>query len=240
MMNRFAFAWEPAELAHPTGDPRDGWTMEKADIGPKTTVVIFSPGGKTAVSLAHQLKHNRPAGKLPHAVIGIGSAGSQAFTQGTGLYDKVLTYEADSGDLTTELELHPESSLVICDFGGRDNAAERWTAKLHPSHSKIVKVYCSGPVKTASPEKISEEFGEMVKEGRILLNASGLRSQGMEILGEKKYFEEFLKAWEDFKAQGGIKGLDLVWGSGMDDWKKGWEDLATGRVGPDQGLVYKL
>jgi hypothetical protein len=202
-------------------------------------VVIFSPGGKTALSLAHQLKHGRPAGKLPHAIIGVGSATSQAFSQGTGLYDKVLTYEADFGDLSLELGIHPDSSLVILDFGARGNAAARWIAKLHPSYSKLIKVDVGGEVKPDSPEKVTEEF--MAKEkGSIQLNASGLRSQAMAILGEKKYFEEFSKEWEAFKAQGGVKGLDLVWGIGMNDLKKGWEDLYKGKIGPNQGLVYKL
>lgn len=33
----------------------------------------------------------------------------------------------------------------------------------------------------------------------------------MEPLGEKAYFEIFLKKWRTFKEKGGIKGLELAW-----------------------------
>ncbi|KAE8453068.1 hypothetical protein EG329_012255 [Mollisiaceae sp. DMI_Dod_QoI] len=239
MMNRFVFAWDSAELVHPTGNPEDGWILEKADIGSKATVVIFSPSGKTALAFAHQLKHARPVGKLPYAVIGVGSTASQTFSEGTGLYDKVLTYNADSGDLTLELGLQPDSKVVVCDFGARGNAPARWVAKLHPSYSELVQLDVGGEVVPDSPEKVTDKYMGR-PAGALMLNASGLRSQAMAIMGEKRYFEDFLKEWNAFKAQGGVKGLGLVWGNGMGDVKKGWESLYKGEVGPHQGLVYKL
>lgn len=252
LTNRFVFPSNPTELVHPTGKPTDGWTLSKGSIEPKTTVILFSPSGKTAVSLAHQLKHARPAGKLPHAIIGVGSSASQPFTEATGLYDKVLTYDADSGDLAMELGLQPDSKLVILDFGARGNAVARWAAKLRPSYKDLVQIDLGVEVGPEPPEKVTEKFiakrgggdpansASSVSTGSLGLNANDLRNQAMEILGPKKYFEEFLKEWEGFKAQGGVKGLELVWGSGMDDMKRGWESLCRGEVGPNQGLLYKL
>lgn len=239
MINRFVFAWNSAEIVHPSGNTNDGWSLEKAKIGPKSTVVIFSPSGKTALAFVHQLKHARPTGALPHAVVGVGSSTSQAFSEGTTLYDKVLTYEADSGDLTLELGLQHDAKLVICDFGARGNAPARWVAKLHPTYKDLVQLGIGGEMAADSPEKVTEKFMNR-GGGSLILNASSLRSQAMGFMGEEKYFEDFLKQWNAFKAQGGVKGLELVWGSGMGDVKKGWESLYKGEVGPHQGLVYKL
>ncbi|CZR59677.1 uncharacterized protein PAC_09571 [Phialocephala subalpina] len=252
LTNRFVFPSNPAELVHPTGSPDDGWNLEKGDIGPKTTVVLFSPSGKTALSFAHQLKHARPASKQPHSIIGVGSSSSKPFSENTGLFDKVLAYEADSGDLTMELNLLPDSKLVILDFGARGNAPARWVAKLRPTYKEIVQIDLAGEVGPEPPEKVTEKFmakrrggdpsenAASFSTGSLVLNASGLRSQAMAILGEKRYFEEFLREWNGFKAQGGVKGLEFVWGSGMEDLKGGWEALCRGEVGPNMGLLYKL
>jgi len=62
----------------------------------------------------------------------------------------------------------------------------------------------------------------------------------MDILGERKYFEGFLKEWNLLKERGGVKGLRLIWGEGMDDAAKGWKRLCGGEVGPDEGLLYEL
>jgi len=76
--------------------------------------------------------------------------------------------------------------------------------------------------------------------GPLRVNASLLRDQGMAVLGERRYFEDFMTNWNSFKAQGGVKGLNLVWGNGMDGIKAGWESLLKEEIGPDKGLVYKL
>lgn len=62
----------------------------------------------------------------------------------------------------------------------------------------------------------------------------------MGILGHKTYFEELLTEWKMYREGGVQKGLQLVWGKGMDDVGKGWERLYKGEVGPDEGLVFEL
>lgn len=55
------------------------------------SVVIASASSKTALSLAHQLKKNRPQSC---EVIGLTSGRNQAFCERLGYYDRVLNYDA--------------------------------------------------------------------------------------------------------------------------------------------------
>ncbi|KAH7407638.1 hypothetical protein BKA64DRAFT_597393 [Cadophora sp. MPI-SDFR-AT-0126] len=243
IMNRFLFPWNPAELATPSGNPGDTWNLKKATLGFNAVVLVFSASGKTALSFAYNLKHGRPASKMPRMVIGVGSEASKSFSEGTGLYDKVVTYDIDSGDLTSELGLHEDSKIVICDFGARGGASERWAAKLNATHEEVVQLGIGGECVPITPQQATASFVTRHKAGgdaKPTINASAVKDQAMEILGEQKYFDELWKTFGAFKEQGAVKGMKLTWGHGMADVGKGWERLYKGEVGPDEGLVFDL
>ena len=246
MMNRFIFAWDPEELAQPGAelgedDSVKPWKVEDAQIGADTVMLLFAASGKTALAFAHELKHARPAWSKPGRVVAVGSDSSRAFTEGTGLYDKILKYDADStSDLATELGLNANSKIVICDFGSRGAAANRWAEILKQTYKNVIYLGIGGEVVADTPEKTTEKFMARVTSMMIQVNASGLRSQAMKILGEKKYFEDFLKEWKLHKERGGFHGLRLVWGEGMEAVGKGWEKIYKGEVGPDEGMVFAL
>ncbi|KAG0652107.1 hypothetical protein D0Z07_1038 [Hyphodiscus hymeniophilus] len=244
LMNRFVFAWIENELAQPgkdLGPPSTvTWKFEDAKIREDTVVLLFAASGKTGLSFGYELKHGRPAESTPRMVIAVGSESSKGFTQGTGLFDKVLTYDADSDDLAKELGLEANSKVVVCDFGSRGVAAGRWVTKLKQSYEDVLWVGVGGEVVPDSPEKVTEKFMAGMTSSMIQVNASGMRTQAMVALGEKEYFEDFLKHWTGFKMAGGFKGLRLVWGEGMEAVGKGWEKLCKGEVGPDEGLVFDL
>ncbi|KAK0107215.1 hypothetical protein ONS95_003917 [Cadophora gregata] len=242
-MNRFLFPWNPAELVTPSGNPGDGWNLQKGTLGSNAVVLVFSASGKTGLSFAYNLKYGRPAGKLPRMVCGVGSARSKSFTESTGLYDKVLTYDIDSGDLTSELGLHEDSKIVICDFGARGGASRRWVAKLNATYKDVVQLGIGDECVSVTPEQATASFLARHKAGgdaKPTINASAIKDQAMGILGEQKYYDEFWKKYRAFKEQGAVQGLRLVWGNGMDDVGKGWESLYKGEVGPDEGLVFDL
>lgn len=248
MMNRFVFAYEPSERVHPSqeigelrADPRAVWSAEEAHIGKDTIVLLFAASGKTALGFAHQLKNGRPKDKVPRNVVAVGSDASQAFTEGTGLYDFVLNYNEDANsDLATKLGVDAETKVIIADFGARGGAADRWADKLKGSPKTLQIFSVGGEVVAVSPEVMMQKFVQIMQTERIQINASGMRSQALEKIGGKRYFEEVLKEWNKWKDEGGVKGLKLVWGEGMDDVGKGWEKLYKGEVGPDEGLVFEL
>lgn len=125
MMNRFVFAWDPAELVHPSG-AAEGWSFEDAQLT-GATVLLFAPSSKTGITFAHQLKHGRPEDKKPARVIAVGSASSKAFTDGTGLFDAVVDYGAgEQENLSELLGLNADSKVVVLEFGSRGAAAYRY------------------------------------------------------------------------------------------------------------------
>ncbi|KAL5320119.1 hypothetical protein ACEPPN_013181 [Leptodophora sp. 'Broadleaf-Isolate-01'] len=240
MMNRFVFAWDPSELVHPSR-PDSGWTTEDAQIGDDTILLLFAASGKTALAFAHQLKHGRPAGKSPRKVIGVGSEAPRAFAEGTGLYDSVLKYDADTNhDIGIEVGVDADSKVIVIDFGARGGAADRWAEKLKKSSKSVTLLGVGGEVVADSQEVTTQKMARRIKARRMQVNTSGMRSQVVGILGYKTYFEEFLGEWKLYREEGVPKRLQLVWGKGMDDVGKGWERLYKGEIGPDEGLVFEL
>jgi hypothetical protein len=239
LINRFIFPWSPAELVHPR-NAEDGWTIQKGSIDEKTTVLVFADSGKTALSFAYLLKNCRPAEGTPQMVVGVGSNASRNFVKETRLYDKLLTYDSDAGDVALELGLNSDSKVVLCEFGSRGEAATRWAAKLRQSHGHVVQLIVAGETILDSPEKATEKFLARSKSGAVVFNASDAGVQAAAVLGERRYFEEFFEEWQFFKERGLIEGLHLVWGKGIEDVGKGWEALCRGSVGANHGLVFLL
>jgi Protein of unknown function (DUF2855) len=242
MINRYVFAWEPSQLVQPSGDSRDGWTVQHGELGEKSIVLIFAASGKTALGLAYCLKHDRPAGQKPRMVIGIGSSKSKAFSEGTGLYDKVLTYGADSGDLGQQLGLEPDTKIAVIDVGSRDATGDRWAVKLQKTYKDVVQIQVAGECKTQTPDEATAGFlaRKKVEGYKAIINASALRTQAMDKIGKGRYYRDFAKVWDSVKTGGYIKGLRLVWGEGMEDLGRGWEKLYRGEVGADEGLIFSL
>jgi len=173
-------------------------------------------------------------------VVGIGASASRAFSLGTGFYDKVLTYDADSGDLDLELGLNADSNVMLCEFGSRGGAAERWDTKLRQNHRDVVQLIVGGEVVPDSPEKAKEKFLARTKKAATVFNASRTREQALKVLGGKRYSEELHRDWLVFKEFGIVNGLHIVWGEGMESVGKGWETLCKGGLGSDKGLVFSL
>ncbi|RDW82236.1 hypothetical protein BP6252_03348 [Coleophoma cylindrospora] len=236
LLNRFIFAFTPADGVHE--DKR--LTVENTHIGPDTTVVIFSGSGKTALSFAHELRYGRPEGCRPGKIVGVGSHASSRFIEGTGLYDVTMKYDADEGeDFMAQLGIDSNAKLILCDFGARDGAQDRWAGKLKAlCKSRSIFIIGSEVVAT-NPEDTLQALKEIAQSEGIQINASHMRAHALKVLGEKRYFEEFLDAWKKCKS-GGVKGLNLLWGKGMEDLAAGWDRLARGEIGPDQGLVFDL
>ncbi|KAL3427174.1 hypothetical protein PVAG01_00683 [Phlyctema vagabunda] len=243
LMNRFVFAWNASERVHPAAEPGQPGVELIGDnsIDSNTTVILFAASGKTALGFAHQLKHARPEGQQPCQIVAVGSEATRSFTQGTGYFDAVLTYDADeSTSLQTDLGLDANAKIFVVDFGARGGAADRWAAKLQ-SLAKQVTIYSVGSEAVCdSPTATLQKLIARSKTERVQINASGMRSQALVLLGEKAYYEHFLTTWQTFLKTGGIEGLKLVWGEGLDGYAAGWERLSKGKVGPDEGLVYDL
>jgi hypothetical protein len=230
-----AFTFGPAHI-HPSG-AQQPWTAESADIK-DAVVVVFSGGGKTALSLTWLLKFVRKENR-PKKVIGVTSSASQAFAQGLGLYDEVMLY-GETESLKEKLGVDKDTKLVLLDFGSRDNASGKWEEILQPECKELLFMIIGGEVSVKSPAELMGMLQQRAQKGSTMTNMSALRDEALAAVGDEKYFEEFDKIWEDFKAAEGVKGLVLRWGSGMEDVGKAWDQLCNGGVAPTEGLVFEI
>lgn len=241
MLNRYAFAWDPANRTHPLGVPLP-WSSGDADLA-DAVVVLLGASGKTALSFAHQLRQARPAEHQPRKLVAVGSTASRSFTEGTGLFDDVLLYtdasSATDASIAARLGIDAKTKVVLVDFGGRGTVDEELHAVL-TRVSKNVIVLLVGGDPQGKGSKL-RALAEVPGSGVVVCNASGLRDSAIKVDGgTATYFEGLSQEWTRFKERGAVNGLKLQWGKGMEEYKQGWDSLCNGSIGPTVGLVYEV
>ncbi|KAF2864651.1 hypothetical protein BDV95DRAFT_555785 [Massariosphaeria phaeospora] len=234
-MNCYGFAWTDENRIHPGGEGE--WTAADANLA-DATVIVLSASGKTGVSFAHQLRHNRPKQHQPRAVIGVCSITSKSLVENTGFYDKVVLY-TDDKSTKEEIAKQTPHRTVIVDFGAREGAGAAWnnTFKGLSAPNTYALVGVGGVTKPQNPEDSSAFLAKF--DGVAFVNASKLREKGIALAADK-YFEEFYARYDEFKAAGGVPGVQLKWGEGLKAWEQGWEALCQDQVSANTGLVYRI
>jgi len=249
LLNRFVFGWTgtgeegKGTAIHPLGDSDQPWTKEDADLR-GATVILLAASGKTGLAFAQQLRRGRPQSQRPSKIVAVGSEKSRTFTSGTRWFDEVLLY--DDAAAPGLLDLDSKGKVLLVNFGARGNVADRWAAALRLlcKHLQILLVG-TDPSFNGQSELLSltsQPGGSQPgSSGVYQSNAGRQREAAIQMLGgAKKYTDEFGTAWDAFKAEGAVKGLNLEWGRGIKGFTEGWDALIRGEVGSDVGLVYDL
>jgi hypothetical protein len=228
-ISRYTFAWGDRPAFHPfTGA---SFPPEDADIS--SAIIFITPAGsKTALALAQQLlAGERPAEFQPRRIIGIGSQSSKGLAVKSRFYDQLLDYADVEGDMMDKIGVSGHiTKAVVCDVGSRAGAAKAWVEALKQHFESVLPIVISSS--SAAPQD--------AVPGAVRVNASLLRDTGMKVEGEKQYAEQFKEEWSAFKENGGVRGLEIEWGSGMKAVGEGWDRLCKGEVGPETGLVFEL
>jgi hypothetical protein len=228
-LSRSTFAWGDRPAVHPF----TGATFSAAEADISDAIILITPAGsKTALSFAQQLlAGGRPAEFQPRRIIGIGSQNSKSLAVKSGFYDQLLDYSDVEGDVMEKLGVHGNiTKAVFCDVGSRPGAAKKWVTVLKSRFETVLPVVISSS---------STDPADAV-DGAVRVNASVLRDSAMKMDGEEAYMESFTDEWSTFKENGGIRGMEIQWGSGMTAVGDGWDKLCKGEVGPEIGLVYDL
>ncbi|KAH9889674.1 hypothetical protein F4778DRAFT_773286 [Xylariomycetidae sp. FL2044] len=217
------------------------WTAEMADIR-GATVFVLAPGSKAGACLAYELRHARDALDRPRQVVAVASDRSRDFVTGTGLYDTVLSAGVATLDALAQLGVSEEEKVVVIDFGGRDQLGAQWskTLKAHRKRHYLM-LDVGSEISEVAASAILAGFGD-AENLNPTLQANDVREQAMKLHGggAAEYFERMDAAWDAMLSRGGIKGLKVRWGAGMQDVKAGWERLAKADVDPDEALVFAL
>lgn len=229
---------------HPLG--MGSWTRTDADLS-SAVVINLSASGKTARAFTDQLVNNRPAATGPLGLLAITSNANSNLLRPASFKTKTVSYDAafDLATLSWINSLNP-SRLVIPDFGGRGNSLQQLLQafEVHFPATPVVVIGIGNEAKVYSPQ----EFDASTKmhaelSARVQMNTSGIKDTAMEQAGPARYFEEYSIAWQAFVERGGMDGMHLWLGSGMEGEKgvaEGWRKLCKGTVPSNVGMAFKL
>ena len=203
--------------------------------------------------MAHQTRNARPEGSGPLLVVGMTSKRSKEFVQGTGYYEQVLAYDevvSSPGNGASALgqSLSSLSSLeriVLIECGSPSNTVLALMTQPLPSLTKasVSLIAVGGEAKEQSATEILAGMGKAAEMGVTQLNTSPLKERAVERIGEAEYYKLLEREWRQFRANGGIPGLDLRWNEGLEGpgGAEGcWERLVKGEIDGRWGDVCKL
>jgi hypothetical protein len=233
VLNRHAFAWDENLLVTPS--PGTAWTAEQANLT-DAVAVILSASSKTALSIAHQLRAARPPDSQLRGIVGVTSATSRPFVEGTGYYDLVLAYE-NTQDFSG-LDLHKAAKVVLLDCGGRCNALTSWYDALTPHVQTVQTLTVGFSPEVESKDAQFQNFSNTVARGGVILSTADVASSAAE--KDEHLMDHFSAALKEFLDDGGVPGLSLEWGQGMDAVKATWDDICHDRINPNKAYVIRL
>jgi len=232
-MSTYAFGWEEQSRIHPSGNGE--WSAEDANLD-NSTVIVLNASGKTGMAFAYTLRNNRPKEHQPTTIIGVGSQGSKETLEKSGFYDTVML-NSDEQSAKQLIEKSGARRVVLFEFGSREGVPATWCDMIHAATIPSTFVSVGAAVKVQHPNEARKEVTQLFE--RIQVNAGALREKGIELAGEA-YFDAYFAAWEQFKSKGGIPGMELKWGEGLESWEKGWEAFCNDEVRASTGLVYRI
>lgn len=236
LLNRYAFGWDKTKVVNPSGASLP-WSSDDADLT-DAVVVFFGASGKTALSLAHQLRRARPTEHQPRKLVAVGSAKSRDFTEGTGLFSDVLLYEdlasGTDASIAAKLGIDANTKVLLANFSGRGTADQELRAALTRVSKSVVILMVGGDL-TGNGSGFSNMPSSVLR-----CSASHLRDAALEMDGAAAFFENSAREWNRFKEDVAAKAMKLQWGKGLEEYSQGWDALCNGSVDPTLGLVYEI
>ncbi|WP_336986274.1 DUF2855 family protein [Altererythrobacter aquiaggeris] len=191
----------------------EGWSGAGA-------MVMTSASSKTSMALASVAKEKSPAIKR----IGLTSAGNVAFTQGTGLYDEVLAYDA-----VAKLENAPTVSV---DFAGNSSILR----SIHEHLRENLAYSCL--VGATHVGGRDGSAGSLPGPQPILFFAPTYAVAAIKEQGPKAFGEAVAASWKTFLEQ--IAGtVDVEIREGLDAARSTYLEILSGNVDPAKGIVIR-
>ena len=131
--------------------------------------------------------------------------------------------------------------IVVCDFGGRAGSALRWVQALRQGREQNDLVYLGigSEIAEGFGAEAAENMKAVAAAGLVTVSADDMLTRAVEKVGPRAFYEGLDASWEGMRSAG-IKGFKVRWGEGMEDVIKGWDSLARGEVGSDEGLAFKI
>nr|WP_298928409.1 DUF2855 family protein [uncultured Erythrobacter sp.] len=196
--------------------------MRNEDWYGASQVILTSASSKTAMGLASVAQQNSPGIKR----IGLTSAGNVEFVEGTGLYDKVVSYD--------EVGRLPIADSVAVDFAGNAGLL----ARLHEHFSDTLKYSClvgATHIEERGSGGMTDDRGLPGPKPTLFFapdHAVAFFQEHGPVEGGKLVG----KAWHGFL--GSTEGtVDIVKHSGLEAAKSVYLEMIGGSVDPAKGIV---
>lgn len=215
------------------------WFQDKLDMESyygATNVLISSASSKTAFCLAYVIKQSQ--GRKIRTV-GLTSPRNVKFTEGLGLYDTVLTYDALESTLGNDKK---EEKWIYVDVAGASSLNSRIFDTLSSSLLRAISLgmtnvsetpsfSLSGPTSTSTNDSVKVQMGSFFMPEHLAHRRTQLSVK--EITAMQKHAWEGLirdsTGWVNIVRTGGGKGV-----------LEGYGRTLEGGVGPDVGQVFSL
>ncbi len=199
------------------------WAADDVHRGAPRSVVVSSASAKTALALAHQLR--ALGGPAPVALT---SPRNEAYVRGTGLYERVLRYDAVES-------LAPPAPVTYVDFLGRDATIEAVHRTLGTKLTRSILIGATDwddkaggvqPPKATLPGPKPEFF--------FVPTYAAARLKAAPELGAamQRDLRAFYPASRSLVTARTHVGAEAVLQS--------WARLAAGEAAPDEGLVHRF
>ncbi|MEM7493721.1 MAG: DUF2855 family protein [Pseudomonadota bacterium] len=181
------------------------------------TVVISSASSKTAIATAHSVK-----ARTNMKTIGLTSAGNKAFTQATGLYDEVLTYDQAS-DVSGD-------NAAYVDFVGRPALTETLHATLGDTlkRSLVIGVTDWEAERTMQPPSTGPTPEFFFVPDYAANRAKALKPGELDQMVGRDLMA-FYPASKAFVTPKPIAGKDAI--------AEAWTATLDGKIPPNEGLI---
>ncbi|MEG3126104.1 DUF2855 family protein [Sphingomonas sp. GB1N7] len=193
--------------------------LRRADWQGASNVILTSASSKTAMGLAHVARAASPGVTR----IGLTSGGNVAFVEGTGLYDRVMAYDA-----LDELEIGGKA--VVVDFAGNAQLLADLAARLGEQLAYVLKVGVTHhdegeAVATSGPKPVwffaPDAAASLIAEHGPEAFQAGVGARWSGFVGDAD-------GWVTVDARRGSDALQQV-----------WRDQVAGRAKPDVGYVMR-
>lgn len=197
--------------------------MRRADWHGASNVILTSASSKTAMGLAHVVRAASPGVTR----IGLTSGGNVAFVEGTGLYDRVVAYDA-----IDELEIGGAAAVV--DFAGNAGLLADLAADLGAHLAYVLKVGVTHHDEGDGGDAVVPAAGPKPVWFFAPDAAAALIAEG----GPEAFQAGVAARWSGFVADAdGWVTIDHKSGSGA--LQHVWRDQVAGRAKPDMGYIMR-
>ncbi|OYU15892.1 MAG: hypothetical protein CFE37_03770 [Alphaproteobacteria bacterium PA4] len=183
---------------------------------PAETLVLTSASSKTALGLAQ-------AAKGRQRVIGLTSAGNRTFTEATGYYDAVLTYDDPAG-------LAGSGPVALIDFSGNGGVRRAVHTALG---DRLIESHVVGDTHwdTANSNVLPGVTPRLFFAPSVIV-------ERMAEWGAAGFEERLSAAWRGFIAS--TLWLNVVDVTGAEGAATQWQALAAGKIDPAAGIVVRV